>query len=65
VRLEGIQIGDIVDVDQLGRRFNALVALRSRGANIAGASPIAEAHAERRERVRCVWLCAWRATVDE
>jgi hypothetical protein len=25
VRLEGIQIGDIVEVDRLGRRFHALV----------------------------------------
>jgi hypothetical protein len=25
MRLEGIQIGDIVEVDRLGRRFHALV----------------------------------------
>jgi hypothetical protein len=26
MRLEGIQVGDIVEVDRLGRRFHALVA---------------------------------------
>ncbi len=31
VRLEGIQIGDIVEVDRLGRRFHALVTGNASG----------------------------------
>jgi hypothetical protein len=31
VRLEGIQIGDIVEVDRLGRRFHALVTGNAKG----------------------------------
>jgi hypothetical protein len=31
VRLEGIQIGDIVEVDRLGRRFHALVTGNAQG----------------------------------
>jgi hypothetical protein len=32
MRLEGIQIGDIVEVDRLGRRFHALVIGNASGA---------------------------------
>jgi hypothetical protein len=31
MRLEGIQIGDIVEVDRLGRRFHALVTGKASG----------------------------------
>jgi hypothetical protein len=31
MRLEGIQIGDIVAVDRLGRRFHALVTVNAAG----------------------------------
>jgi hypothetical protein len=31
VRLEGIQIGDIIEVDRLGRRFHALVSGNANG----------------------------------
>jgi hypothetical protein len=31
MRLEGIQIGDIVEVDRLGRRFHALVSSNASG----------------------------------
>ena len=31
MRLEGIQIGDVVDVDRLGRRFHALVTGNASG----------------------------------
>lgn len=31
MRLEGIQIGDIVEVDRLGRRFHALVSGNANG----------------------------------
>ena len=31
LRLEGIQIGDIVEVDRLGRRFHALVISTAQG----------------------------------
>jgi hypothetical protein len=31
MRLEGIQIGDIVEVDRLGRRFHALVTRNASG----------------------------------
>jgi hypothetical protein len=31
VRLEGIQVGDIVEIDRLGRRFHALVTGNANG----------------------------------
>jgi hypothetical protein len=41
VRLEGIEAGDIVEVDRLGRRFHALVTGAAAGGAGAGAGGLA------------------------